>query len=366
MKNPYLNFTRTFMLSILSLIGFVGTMFGQASVNHRLYYRDADLNSLSIDNIRRDDTNGDAIPDFQTAGGVTQLWESTGSGLQLVAQPSYGTSFSEAIKWGDFNNDGLQDIVYGDWSAQMFIAYGESATTFSSTPVNIGELDIYAWGASCYGASTGDYNGDGWLDVVGQGPNMAIFLFTNNQDGTFTRSQVSPMYSNRYSSWSRATDWDNDGDLDMLAVVYEGLALYTNEGGSVFTESILFSPAHYLEVVSPGVTMNDIDNDGDQDFLVSANTGTYVGSYPEGYTEWYGWSSLFVNDGGSFTEEQVIPFNSLATSFETLTQGGNYYYTRRFGNNIRIEDLNDDGFKDIITTTGHSYTVSAFYGGPDY
>jgi hypothetical protein len=352
------------MLSIFSLIGFVGTMFGQSSVNHRLYYRDYDFNSMSIDNVKRDDTNGDAVPDYQSAGGTTQLWEVTGSGLQLVSQPSYGVSFTDAIKWGDFNNDGLQDIVYGDWSAEMFIAYGESSTTFSNSPVNIGELDIYAWGASCYGTSTGDYNGDGWLDVVGQGPNMAIFLFTNNHDGTFTRSQVSPEYSNRYSSWSRPIDWDNDGDLDMLAVVYEGMALYTNQGESVFTESILFAPSHYLEVVSPGVTMNDIDNDGDLDFLVSANSGTYVGSYPEGYTEWYGWSSIFVNDGVSFTEQEIIPYNSMATEFETLSIGGNYYYTKRLGNNARIEDLNDDGFKDIISTTGHTFNMSVFYGGP--
>lgn len=353
------------MLSIFSLLGFVGTMFGQSSVNHRLYYRDADYQAMSFDNVRRDDTNGDGNSDFQTAGGVTQLWEVTASGLQLVAQPSYGTSFTDAIKWGDFNNDGLQDIVYGDWSAQMFIAYGESTTTFSSTPINIGELDMNAWGASCYGASTGDYNGDGWLDIVGQGPNMAIFLFTNNQDGTFTRSQVSPLYSNRYSSWSRSIDWDSDGDLDMLAVVYEGLALYTNEGESVFTESILFAPSHYLEVVFPGVTMNDLDNDGDLDFLVSANSGTYVGSYPEGYTEWYGWSSIFVNNGSGFTEQELIPYNALTTEFETPTNGGNYYYTRRLGNNVRIEDLNDDGYKDIISTTGHSFNMSLFYGGPD-
>jgi hypothetical protein len=353
------------MLSIFSLIGFVGTMFGQSSVNHRLYYRDFDFSSMSIDNVRRDDTNGDALADYQTTGTSTQFWEATGSGLQLVGQAPYSASWSDAMKWGDFNNDGIQDLLYGDYAAQMFIAYGESSTTLSSSPVNIGELDMNAWGSSCYGASTGDYNGDGWLDVVGQGPNMPIFLFTNNQDGTFTRSQVSPLYSNRYSSWSRPIDWDNDGDLDMLAVVYEGMALYTNEGGSVFTETILFAPSHYLEVVGPGVTMDDIDNDGDLDFLVSGNSGTYVGTYPEGYTEWYGWSSIFVNNANTFSELEVIPYNSLASEFETLNIGGNYYYTRRLGNKVRIEDLNNDGYKDLISTTSHSFTVSVFYGGPD-
>lgn len=363
MKNPYLNFTRTFMLSIFSLIGFVGTMFGQSSVNHRLYYRDNDLGAMYLTDYLKDDTNGDGIPDLQTTGYDSQLWESNGSSLQLSASFAIGSGHREATEYGDFNNDGLIDIVTGNDYGEMFIFYRESINSFASTGTSLG----YLGGPACYGVTTGDFNNDGWLDVVAQGPNMPIFLLTNNHDGTFVFTQVSPEWQNRYSSVGAAIDWDGDNDLDFITVIYSGIALYTNEGGSVFSESVLVAPTHGFDVNGPGLTVDDIDFDGDVDVLMSAYEYGSVGTAPDGYSEWRGWSSLYVNEGSnSFTEHEIVPVNSIVTEFVTPTPYNLYSYYKRLANNIHFEDLNDDGYKDLISTTATRCDVSVFYGSSTY
>src|SRR5262249_14026458 len=71
------------------------------------------------------------------------------------------------------------------------------------------------------GASWGDFDGDGWLDlVVTSYPELV--LFRNNHDGTFTDVTRAAGLSRFKGFWTGASwsDYDKDGNLDLYICGY--------------------------------------------------------------------------------------------------------------------------------------------------
>ncbi len=72
-----------------------------------------------------------------------------------------------------------------------------------------------------FGASWGDFNGDGWPDLWVGNHNSKPTLYLNRQDGTFedTIDQVwsgNPRADTHGAAWA---DFDNDGDQDLVELV---------------------------------------------------------------------------------------------------------------------------------------------------
>lgn len=142
---------------------------------------------------------------------------------------------AEGVAWGDYNNDGYLDLFVtcgatkivppGALTPVLYHNNGDGTFTDVTTRAGLNA------DTNSYSAVWGDFDNDGYLDLFvpaigfGNGPN-ANRLYYNNGDGTFTdvaestglqlNDGVSPHLG---ASWG---DYDNDGFLDL--VIKNGLA----------------------------------------------------------------------------------------------------------------------------------------------
>ncbi len=174
--------------------------------------------------------------------------------------------------WGDYDNDGLQDLFVANTGGQNNSLY-HNLGSGQFARVTTGE--IVSDGGSSVGASWADYNNDGNLDLfVTNAGNEPNFLYKNNGDGTFARIYAGAIATDRGDAHGSAwADWDSDGDLDLF-VGRDGRnnSLYRNDGGDVFND--IQNDITDDGGLSFGSAWGDYDRDGDQDLFVANRLGT--------------------------------------------------------------------------------------------
>lgn len=201
-----------------------------------------------------------------------QLYHNNGDGtFEKVngSAPTLEANFSVSCLWGDYNNDGLIDLFVCNTSGNDNSLY---KNTGNGNFLKINAGVIVNDGGNSVGASWGDYNNDGHLDLfVANAGNQNNFLYKNNGDETFTKISTGTIVNDRgHSHGSAWGDYDNDGDLDLFVSndQDQNNALYSNNGDGSFTaitNSITQDGGQ-----SFGAAWADYDNDGDLD-LFTAN-----------------------------------------------------------------------------------------------
>ncbi|MFN0127869.1 MAG: FG-GAP-like repeat-containing protein [Verrucomicrobiales bacterium] len=133
-----------------------------------------------------------------------------------------GDSTSCAL--GDYDNDGDIDLFVANGSSYPtrdegqanFLYRNDGGGAFTRVMESPVATDI----GQSLGATWGDYDNDGWLDLFvanGETLNQDNFLYRNNGDGTFTRVlEGSPANDGGYSFGCAWGDYDNDGFLDLI------------------------------------------------------------------------------------------------------------------------------------------------------
>ncbi len=224
------------------------------------------------------DFNNDGLVDLFVANesGVNVLFQNTGNGsfLRMTNWTPTGTLFSQGAAWADYDNDGLSDLVVANYLGNKNLLYHNQGsgrfTSVTNSPVlsTPAESSVPIWG---------DYDNDGYMDLfIGTPRTSSSGLFHNNRDGTFTLATNSPVTSDLGSSQGAAWgDYDNDGYLDLLVA---GSRLYHNNGNASFTRITSGSLAN--EGASRRTcAWTDYDRDGFLDAWVARTSGNPNGLY---------------------------------------------------------------------------------------
>ena len=177
------------------------------------------------------------------------------------------------VALADLNHDGILDLVVstpdgfsGGSAATISVVLGRGGGAFAS-PVN------YAVGSRPMEAVVGDFDGDGVPDlaVTNWGSNNVAILHGNG-DGTFSAPSFFPGGSNPHGLV--AADFNHDGILD-LAVANNGVAsvsvLMGLGSGGVGSGAFAAPVAYPVADVSMGISVADLDGDGNLDLVATAN-----------------------------------------------------------------------------------------------
>ena len=199
--------------------------------------------------------------------------------------------------WGDYNNDGYPDLFVANDLTPDMLYRNNADGTFTDVALFVGvALGGRGVPMGGMGTSFGDYDSDGWLDLVvtnfEDDPNS---LYRNNRDGTFVdTTYISGIggISLPYVGWGvDFVDLDNNGYQDLFVVnghIYndnEGINesstyaqqnhLFMNRGDGTFGEiSDQCGAGLHIKKVSRGAAFGDYDNDGDLDILITNSNQT--------------------------------------------------------------------------------------------
>lgn len=290
------------------------------------------------------DIDNDNDLDVLITGGLSQFQHQPSSKLYINdGLGNYtlesGTPFTGVtqgcIAFSDIDNDNDQDVlIIGSNSsyqkiANLYINDGNGNYTLEAgtpfVPVYDGTISFL------------DIDNDNDDDVLITGTNglsqHITNLYTNDGTGKYTLKIGTPFDGVRYSSVDFA-DIDNDNDQDLLITGQNNSSiktskLYTNDGNGNYT---LSTGTPFNGVWFSSIAFSDIDNDNDQDVLITGGDSTqYI-------------SNLYLNDSlGNFT--------LIGTPFDEISNGS-----------VAFADIDNDNYQDlIITGTGLTQMITKLY-----
>jgi hypothetical protein len=231
---------------------------------------------------------------------------------------------------GDYNKDGYNDLMYGG---------GNGLTFFKSNGTGTGYIkDNPGQYIFCQRTNFIDLNNDGNLDAFSCHDVDPNVYYLNNGSGVMTYFQsnnpstpsaillgIHPDGGNYGSIW---VDYDNDGDQDLFIAKCRGGSgtakfneLHRNNGNGTFTDVSVASNM-YDPIQTWSTAWGDFDNDGDMDALVGASSTT-DGSH----------KYMKNNGDGTFTNTTV------GTGWDTNTSTSIEHIAYDFDNN---------GFVDVM------------------
>ena len=343
------------------------------------------------------DFNGDGFQDLIFASGCGAGASCTPSGFTLLLADGAGgyqapLVFTAPVKQshflavGDFNHDGKPDVaVFNDCDASCT---GSSVSIFLNTGNGTFAPPVVyeSGGAGPVTITTGDFNGDGKLDIallLSDSGLYKISILLGNGDGTF-QSAVTTFGDSTPAWWMAAADFNGDGKTDLALAhdagslnpsdPHEGLVLIllsNGDGMFTFFQSYASSGEQSLSIAT-----GDVNGDGKQDIvignlcdsptgdascargIIGVLLGNGDGTFTFGPTQiepdanMYAMALADVNGDGKLdaiasTETGIlVSFGNGDGSF----QGPTVYAALRVAENVQlaVADLNDDGGLDVV------------------
>jgi len=172
---------------------------------------------------------------------------------------------------GDFNGDGHLDIAVGQFNTiDLMLGNGDGTFTIVHSVASVG-----GQGAALVGLATGDFNGDGKLDLVTSNGGCgaactgdAVSILLGNGNGTFQAPHDYAVGGGKASPV--VADFNSDGALD-IAVIFEGtgeIGVLLGNGNGTFQMPVMYPTASTADT-SGSLVATDLSGDGRIDIAVS-------------------------------------------------------------------------------------------------
>lgn len=349
------------------------------------------------------DSGGIKLRDVAAEAGLNFAWPTpTRTPLDIAETIGAGCAFL------DFNRDGWLDVLLvGDPGSALFLNDGKGRFRDATREVGLDQIR-----GPWHGVAVGDYDGDGWPDLLITGYHRSVLL--KNVAGRKLRD-VSREAGFQDTGWASSAGWadlDGDGDLDLVVGHYvkfgPGIKRLCLLGRGIesgcppaeyqaeFPRLFRNDAGHLVDITraagigsTQGKTLAlgfcDYDNDGDLDFYLANDgtpgdlftnlgkmkfrndnflNGTAMGSDQVSFMAGMGvdWGD-FDNDGDFdlvVTNFANFDFSLFRNDPPTFAQAsgplGIAEVTRRpLGFGDKFVDLDNDGFLDLVFANGHVY-----------
>jgi hypothetical protein len=198
------------------------------------------------------------------------------------------------------------------------------------------------------GVSTGDYDGDGWIDLYVANDATPNQLWINNRDGTFrdegllSGTAVNAAGNPEGSMGVASGDPDADGDEDLFItnIVAETFVLYENDGKATFDDARVRwgVSAPTAPFTGFGTDWIDYDNDGWLDLFI-ANGAVNVIEAQRGTPAPFRMRNQLLRNVGS---KRFV---------DVTADAGAAFARAEIGRGAAFGDIDNDGDVDIVVTT---------------
>ena len=327
------------------------------------------------------DYDNDGYEDIYITGvSGNRLFHNLGNGkfADVTTKAGVGDGgFSTSAVWFDYDNDGKLDLFvanYVEWSTAKDQycsldgknksyctpqAYkGESSTLYHNKGDGMFEdvtkrAGLYDPASKALGIALLDYDNDGWLDLFVANDTEPNKLYHNNHNGTFADVAVGAGIAFGEAGTARAgmgtdaTDYDNSGRQSLVLGNFtnEGMALYHNDGGGLFTDEAPSSGISRMSLQSLtfGCFFFDYDLDGKLDIFAANGHVSDDINVVQPTVKYSQPPHLFRNLGNNKFEEVT---NQLGKALQQpiVGRGGAY------------GDFDNDGDLDLLITGNHGPT----------
>ena len=303
------------------------------------------------------DVNNDGSQDL-VLGQTNQLEVMFGDGARnfsgSAVTPVSGTI--AAIVQGRFDANNFQDFVVATTAGtgELKLLNGDGLGNFLVRDINNGSLEVTER------IKSGDFNADGFTDLVVGSPNSAeVGMFINDTQGGFLAPEILST-GGSFSSLAIG-DFGNDGILDLgftLNLLGAVSVLKGDGPGQLF-------PPVTTEVanMAPGnATVGDFNNDGLLDFVFvnsipgsADQVATLLGSNSAG--------GLFVSPPGDFSKLEQNPDNTFTRTMKDGTQhhfDANSLHTSTVDRNGNTTTYTYDANDNLTSITDPANLVTTF------
>ncbi|MGB6084457.1 T9SS type A sorting domain-containing protein [Moheibacter sp.] len=248
------------------------------------FYADLGSNSTHLGDIKFIDYNNDGLADIISTGlsyndivNYQQYrFKNTGTGFELDGNLA-GKIFG-SMEVFDFNHDGKVDYALNGTQYVEGVGFTYDLDFYQNTGNGFEAQTAWLPGTQNGSFKIIDLNNDAHLDAIITGFNSdmeAVFHIYMNNDGVFELTQELPAVNSGKINFA---DFNADGFLDMVAVGQDSdyevyLAYYINDGNGNFEVNQIENEG--LE--GGNVEVGDLNNDGYYDFIINGDDDNYDG-----------------------------------------------------------------------------------------